>query len=73
MSQIMIDLHHANDYPSGRYVTQVRSSKSDKELMRMAAAAVGLPLGAFLRAVGMQAACAVFHTEPQGNRSRDAR
>ena len=73
MSEIVIDLHHANDRPSGRYITQVRTIKSDKELMRIAAATVGMPLGAFLREVGIQAACAVLNFDVQGNRSRDAR
>jgi hypothetical protein len=75
MSPITIDLlHHANDYPSGRYITQVRATKSDKELMRQAAATLGMPLGAFLRVVGMQVAVAVLDPfNEQGNRSRDAR
>jgi uncharacterized protein (DUF1778 family) len=64
---ITIDLHHANDFPSGRYVTQVKTTKQDKQLIVDAAALLGLTQAGFIRSCTLQAA----RQTVEGNRDRE--
>ena len=64
---ITIDLHHANDFPSGRYVTQFKTTKQDKMLIDQAATSLGLSLAAFIRNCALQAARQTL----EGNRDRE--
>ena len=57
---ITIDLHHANDCPPGRYVTQFKTSKMDKQLIDEAAALIGMSVAAFIRTIAVQAAHEVY-------------
>jgi hypothetical protein len=69
---ITINLHHTKDCPPGRYITQFRCSKADKEFMTSAAAMLGMPFAVFIRTVAFQAACQI-HGADQGNYGQDAR
>jgi len=69
MSQITIDLQE--DYPSGRYITQVKTTKQHKQLIADAAMLLGMTFAGFIRTCALQAARQTL--EQQGNRSRDAR
>ena len=60
---ITIDLHHANDFPSGRYVTQVKTTKQDKQLIADAATLLGMTQAGFIRSCALQAAHQVFEEE----------
>lgn len=64
MSQIVIDLQHTNDCPSGRYVSQVKTTKQDRQLIGEAAALVGLSRAAFFRICALQAARQVHDHGP---------
>jgi uncharacterized protein (DUF1778 family) len=53
---ITIDLRRANDCPSGRYVTQVKTTKPDKRLIAEAAALLGMTQAGFIRTCTLQVA-----------------
>jgi len=64
---IHIDLQFADDCKPGRYITQMKTNKADKEFVRTAAELAGMTMATFMRTCVFQAACAL-HSEHNTSR-----